>query len=410
MKDDVVSSFFSGIVAVQLSEGVNAQETEETMICAMFLNLGRMIAKFYFFEESEEIVRLMEDKGIDEDQAANKVLGVSYNELGIGIAKTWNFPSRLIAGMQKIKGDKVRLPATETGRLSVTVNMANELCALATVSDPKDKKEALKKIQDRYRDVVVTSDEKLSLALEKGLKDLSLRSTVLGIDTTKNVALKNLRVWLNHAVEKKLAGNLMPAENDPLSSFSSIDLSVDSKTLVNEVLETKVDIEEVLSNGIQDVTNTLVGEYKLNDVLQMVLETIYRGMGFRHVLIFSRDAKQGMMVARFGFGEGVSDMLPKFRFPLAFEADVFHLALLKELDIVIEDIGAPNIANKIPEWHGKAVDSRYFLILPVVVNKMAVGMIYADMFEAKKMQITPKQLSMLRTLRNQAVLAIKQKA
>jgi hypothetical protein len=46
--------------------------------------------------------------------------------------------------------------------------------------------------------------------------------------------------------------------------------------------------------------------------------------------------------------------------------------------------------------------------LPIVVNKIAVGLIYADMQEAKKLQITPQQLSMLRTLRNQAVLAIKQ--
>jgi hypothetical protein len=76
---------------------------------------------------------------------------------------------------------------------------------------------------------------------------------------------------------------------------------------------------------------------------------------------------------------------------------------------VIEDVGAENIANKIPAWYGKAVDSRYFLLLPVVVNKIAVGMIYADMLEAKILQITPKQLAMLRTLRNQAVLAIKQK-
>ena len=114
------------------------------------------------------------------------------------------------------------------------------------------------------------------------------------------------------------------------------------------------------------------------------------------------------MVARFGFGNGIADILPHFRFPLAFEADVFHLALEKGLDLVIEDVGAENIANKIPAWYSKAVDSRYFLLLPVVVNKIAVGLIYADMQEAKKLQITPKQLSMLRTLRNQAVLAIKQ--
>lgn len=407
LKDDVISSFFSGIVAVQLSEGASAQEVEETMICAMFLNLGRMIAKFYFFEESEEITRMMEDKGVDEDHAAMKVLGVSYNELGIGIAKTWNFPDRLIAGMQKIKGSKVAMPAGDIGRMSVTVNMANELCSIATVSDPKGKKDAMNKIRERYSDVVDASEERLSASLEKGLQDLSLRSQVLGIDTSKSVSLKNLRSWLDHVVENKQAGKKEQAgANGPISE----DLSIDAQTLVNAEVEVKVDPEATLSNGIQDVTNTLVGEYKLNDVLQMVLETIYRGLGFKHVIIFSRDVKQSMMMARFGFGENVSAMLPLFRFPLAFEADVFHLALQKELDIVIEDVGAPNIATKIPAWHSRAVDARYFLLLPVVVNKIAVGLIYADMQDAKTLQITPKQLSMLRTLRNQAVLAIKQKA
>ncbi len=410
LKDDVISSFFSGIVAVQLSEGMNAQDVEETMICAMFLNLGRMIAKFYFFEESEEITRLIEDKGLDEEQAAAKVLGVSYNELGIGIAKTWNFPDKLIAGMQKLHGEKVTMPGGDNGRLSVTVNMANELCAIATVKDPKGKQDALNKIRARYSGVVKTTEEMLSTSLENGLQDLSLRSQVLGLDTSKSLVLKNLRVWLDHAEDNKKAGAQEKKGANSLNGVTTLDLTIDGKTLVNGEAELKLDPEVVLGNGIQDVTNTLVGEFKLNDVLQMVLETIYRSLGFSHVLIFSRDVKQGMMVARFGFGEGVTEMIAQFRFPLAFEADVFHLSLEKGLDIVIEDVGAPNIANKIPGWFTKAIDSRYFLLLPVIVNKVAVGLIYADMREAKKLQISAKQLSLLRTLRNQAVLAIKQKA
>lgn len=411
MKDDVISSFFSGIVAVQLSEGMSAQDVEETMICAMFLNLGRMIAKFYFFEESEEISRMMEDKKVDEEHAAMKVLGVTYNELGIGIAKTWNFPDRLIAGMQKLQPGKVTMPSGDIGRLSVTVNMANELCGIATVSDPKGKAEALKKIRERYAGVVDATEEKLSASLEKGLQDLSLRSQVLGLDTSKSNALKKLRTWLDHKIETVQTGKAKKTDPDSLTGLTSIDLVVDdfAKTLVNAELEVKPDPEVILGDGIQDVTNTLVGEYKLNDVLQMVLETIYRGLGFDHVLIFSRDPKQGMMVARFGFGQNIAELLPRFRFSLAFEADVFHLALEKALDVVIEDVGAPNIANKIPAWYTKAIDSRYFVLLPIVVNKIAVGMIYADMQEAKKMEITPKQLALLRTLRNQAVLAIKQK-
>lgn len=410
MKDDVISSFFTGTVAVQLSQGMNAQDVEETMICAMYLNLGRMIAKFYFFEESEEITRLMEDKQLDEEQAAMKVLGVSYNELGIGIAKTWHFPDRLIAGMRKFQSGKIAVPTTDIGRLSVMVNMANELCTMATVSDPKLKSEALKKIRTRYAGVADTDEDKLSAALENGLQDLSLRSQVLGIDTSKSQSLKKLRVWLDHEVATDKTGKSVKPAEDTFNGVETIDLSVDAKTLVNAAAEEKPDPEATLSNGIQDVTNTLVGEYNLNDVLQMVLETIYRGLGFKHVIIFSRDVKQGMMVARFGFGEKVAEILPYFKFPLAFEADVFHLALQKGLDIVIEDVLAPNIAGKIPAWYSNNIDSKYFLVLPIVVNKIAVGLIYADRQESKSFQISNQQLSMLRTLRNQAVLAIKQKA
>ena len=410
LKDDVVASFFAGTVAVQLSEGMDAADVEEIMICSMFLNLGRMIAKFYFFEESEEIIRLMEDKGLSEEQAAMKVLGVSYNELGIGIARTWHFPDRLIAGMRKLDSGKVEKPTTDIARLSATVNMANELCAMATVSDPKQKKEALGKIRARYSGAIEATEAQLSAALEEGLQDLLLRSQVLGLDTSKSDSLKKLRVWLDHSEQGKGTDKSAAQNAEAMNGVRTIDLSIDTKTLLNADIEAVLDPEAVLSNGIQDVTNTLVGEYKLNDVLQMVLETIYRGLGFRHTVIFSRDVKQGLMIARFGFGEGVTEMLPNFRFPLAFEPDVFHLALQKGLDIVIEDVSAPNMTGKIPSWFTRNIDSSYFLLLPIVVNKIAVGLIYADMREAKTFQITSKQLSMLRTLRNQAVLAIKQKA
>ena len=115
------------------------------------------------------------------------------------------------------------------------------------------------------------------------------------------------------------------------------------------------------------------------------------------------------MVARFGFGEKISTIIPDFRFSLDFDADVFHLSLAKGLDIVIEDVGVPNIANKIPALYVKAIDSRYFLLLPMVVNNTPVGLIYADMFEAKKLQITQKEMSLISELRNKAVLAIQQK-
>jgi hypothetical protein len=115
------------------------------------------------------------------------------------------------------------------------------------------------------------------------------------------------------------------------------------------------------------------------------------------------------MSARFGFGEEVDTVLPRLKFSLAFVPDVFHLAIDKGLDIVIEDVNAEKISSKIPAWYRDSMDAQCFLLLPIMVNKKAIGLIYADMQKANSLQVSERQLSLLRTLRNQAVLAIKTK-
>lgn len=402
MKDAVVSSFFSGIVAIKLVDWKSAQEVEEAMICSLFYNLGRMLTKFYFFDESEEIAKLVENKGVTEDQAAMEILGISYNELGLGIARTWNFPEALIAGMNKINAEKILNPEDNFGRLNVAVNMANDICATTLVKDPAARDQALERVKLRYAAVADSSDEKIAKVLANSLQDLSQRANVLGVDAANSPVMGSMKMLLVKTVEniKAQSGEAGSAAVEELAKISAVTAAADDK----------INVEAFLSGGLQDVINTMAGEYKLNDILQMVLETIYRGLGLRHVLVMSRDAKNNKMVARFGFGEKIVDILPDFHFSLNHENDVFHLALEKGLDIVIEDVGAQNITSKIPAWHGKAINSRYFILLPMVLNNQVMGMIYADMLEARKLKISQNEMAVIRNLRNQAVLAIKQKS
>lgn len=403
LKDDVVSSFFAGIVAGQLAAGRHIKDAEEAMICSMFRNLGRLLATFYFFEESQEVNRLME-QGESEDKAALKVLGVTYNDLGIGVAKSWNFPERLVAGMQKLTGDKIKRPHGELENLTVTVNLANELCTIAGNSDVEVKTEALKALSRRYENAITVSEQQLSTALEGSLTELTTRSMILGIDSARSPFMKRVHDWSG----KKLEVEVEP-EPDSMDGITQLGMEVETATL-QPGDKISFDPEAILTAGIQDVTNTLVEEHKLNDILQMVLETMHRGMGFNRTLIFVRDSKHSRMNARFGFGRDSEEVLEKFHFPLAFAPDVFHLALEKGADIVIEDVTAANIATKIPDWYRAAVTSQSFLLLPVMINGKAISLFYADMEDANAMQVSPRQLSLLRTLRNQAVLAIKQKS
>ncbi|OIR17772.1 HDOD domain protein [mine drainage metagenome] len=407
LKDDVLATFFTGIISAHFSVENQTKNAEETMICSMFLNLGKLLASFYFFEESQQISQMIE-QGQSENDASIQILGISYSELGIGIAKSWNFPPRLIAGMRKLAGDSIAKPKNELESLSVTVNLAHDLCDIASNGNVVDKPAALRKLAKRYENAINISDHQLRAAMDKGLEELNTRARIVGINLSQSAMMKRINTWAGVKTggmqEKKHKDN-----TDALSGITQLVLEADESAQENGNEQIKIDPEAMLTQGIQEITNTLVEEHQLNDVMQMVLETMHRSMGFNRTLLLVRDVKTNQMLTRFGFGQDIDAVLPKFRFPLDFTADVFHLALSKGADLLIEDISAENIVNKIPAWYKKIVSSQSFILLPIIVNAKPVGIFYADMEQAHTMQISPKQLSLLRTLRNQSVLAIKQK-
>lgn len=404
LKDEVVASFFSGVLATQLAVGRNIRDAEELMICAMFQNLGRMLVTYYFFDESQEISRLVE-QGQNEEQAAIKVLGLTYNQIGIGVAKSWNFPQRLLDGMERLpSGESVKKPKTEIDHMRATVNMANDLCMVAAGTAPGEKSQALNRVRLRYQDALDIPEHKLNAALETGLQELTRRAMSLEINTARSPLVKKVRQWSGQAIDT------LPEDTkkaDVMNGVHGIESALNEAE--KQAPQARPDPATVMGAGIQDVTNTLVEDFNLNDVLLMVLETIYRGLGFRRAIICIRDNKINAMVARMGLGAGVDEVIPRFRFKITFEPDVFHLAIEKGVDIVIEDLNAASIANKIPVWYKQALDAESFILLPIVISKKTVGLFYADMQQANTLKLSEQQLSLLRTLRNQAVLAIKQK-
>jgi len=402
LKEEIIKAVFSGVVAAQLSARHDIRDIEEVLVCSMFHNLGRILAIYYFFEESQEISRLMK-QGESEEEAAVKILGIPYAELGLSVARSWNFPPRLIAGMRKLSGEKAKPAHSELDDLTITVNLAHELCEISASANTQNKQQSLCDLTARYGDAIKLSEQELSGAINSGLNELSNRSAMLGISTANSPLLSQVRQWNGRSLHASQVN-----DKDGLDGMTRLDQAVTQKEGEDAVTHL-LNPDAILSAGIQDVTNSMMGDFNLNDILQMVLETMYRGMRFNRALIMIRNNKEAAMVARFGFGAEINEVIPRFRFPLNFMPDVFHLSIEKGLDISIADIYALNIADKIPDWYRDAVNAPCFILLPLILNGKAIGLFYADMLEAHSLNISQQQLSLLRTLRNQAVLAIKQK-
>ena len=159
---------------------------------------------------------------------------------------------------------------------------------------------------------------------------------------------------------------------------------------------------------MQDLTSLILGNYQLSDVLKMVAELFYRCGSFDRVVVSTLDRPSQCLVGRVAFGPHGNRLRTAFRIPLAFAPDVFHAALSKGQDILISDATAENIRNRIPEWHQRSTSAHAFLLLPITVNTKPVAMLYADRLD-EPLQLSSQILGMLKALRNQATLAIRQK-
>lgn len=382
---------------------------EEAFICSLFHGLGLLLAQYYFAEEVDEVKKLVEFKKMSERAASSQVLGISFEELGIGIARQWGFPSNIIDSMRRLPEGEVRRPNTIEEALRVVSGYSNEMCDVLASTPPEKRAGALAKISHRYGASMMMTDRQQQACMEKAIEDLSEVANILHVNLRQSPFARQAAAFVSGkaAVESALAPHA--PESDGFSRTLLGDAPIPELDAGDDGVVVPEDAQAVLSSGIQDISNSLVDDFALNDILRIILETMYRAMGFKRVLLALRDGKTGQMTGRFGLGPEIADLIKQFRFPFSTQMnDVFLLATGKGLDIIINDIDDPKIADKVPEWFRERIPAKTFVLFPLTMKGRPVALIYCDKDKAGSIQIPEKELTLLKTLRNQALLAIKQ--
>lgn len=414
LKEEFLRANLAGALARELAtKTLGRSDAEQAFICSMFHHLGRLLSQYYFPEENAEIRRLVAQKNFSEDQAAEQILGVSYEDLGVAIAQSWGFPRSIVNSMRRLPAGKVRRPTNSDERLRVVAALSNEICG--QIGDRAIDSEQWRKLSARYGEAITHDETELRASLAKAFDQVGDFARSLHLDLRQTGFGRQARAAVVAAPATDDAATL-PARDDGLAGTLILDDPAQERSLVDDSSSeeaasdgtTSEHGEVVLLAGIQDVSNALVSDFKLNDVLRIILETMYRAKGFKTVVLCIRDARSNSMQGRFGFGPEALEIAKRFRFSLVFTPDIFHAALANGVDILITDTNEPKIAARIPAWFRQAVSSETFLLFPLCIKNRPVALIYADRAHAGEIVLPEKELSLLRTLRNQALLAIKQ--
>lgn len=426
LKEEFVKVLYAGMLAREMAPKTLLKDAEEAFICAMFHNLGQLLALFYFPEESEEINKLIQAKGYSQDKASMQILGLTLEDLGIGIAKSWGFPDQLVQSMKKLPEEKVKKAHNTADKLRVLSSFSNELCEIILCTPDVERVKALSQLKERFGESLPISASQLSSLMEKSMKDIAQFASVVNVNLKQSSFAQRASKWAGMG-EAPTATHIALPQLAEIAGLPRTEMSDCQTALAATVLHempqmldfefhdekkpqrSTEDIQAVLTAGLQDIGNSLIDDKTtVNDILRMILETMYSGMGFKHAIFCIKDGRRNAMCGKFGFGDGASELIKALQFALVEQPDVFHVALKNNADILISNIDDPKIAPRIPTWYRQSISAATFVLFPIIVKGKPLGLIYADRDKPGEIVIPEKELSLLKALRNQAVLAIRQ--
>ena len=455
--------FLRSLLAAQLAHALApaSRDAEEAFLGAMFYNLGKLLTEYYFPDEAEAIraqLRLTPAPPAGQanaasaqthpdllaDRAASVVLGLGFEALGAGVARHWGLPDSLQRCMRRpdapapqqplpVGPERLRWMAVAANGLSDALwqsdgpGLPARLDALVRSYGPALGLDLadLRRAAGEARLALAQMAPAMGLSLPKGSKGQHLLVEVpppadMADSLTPHQLTATLQArrsaepavgYTPNAASGAAQGlDLAPGHEAATVLLSSMALAGPGRAVAAAPMAA---VAEMLTAGIHDISDTLAADtFRLNHVLRMVLETMFRALGFQRVVFCLREPASGRLVGRFGLGDRAAALSPLFQVQLQWPAghapDLFGAVCLKSRDTLIADSRQAAVEQRLPIWYRQQVNAPSFLLLPMVMKGAPFALIYADQATAGGLTVGERELALLRTLRNQAVMAFRQ--
>jgi len=432
LKKLTVHSLLTGVHARELLRGDEAVDMEVTFIAGMMSNLGRLVVSFYLPDLQTKIEQLAVSRGISLDEACVEVMGMPFVEIGQTVGRSWSFPDEIIEAIGGIDPAQGSEKPTMAQKLRAAVSCANELSTATSISEPQKHHETLNLLREKYKTFFPLEEEAFNKILKTSssrLGDLTKVLRITGQDLQIHAPALMQRGTAYRPISFKGSGTCQASgsgafkamsQDSPESSFGSAssssvgaspfgrpfatgDAPSLSSALMNAVEPETPQLNEILANALDEISSAMANEAPLNDVLLMILEGIYRGIGYDHVLLALVSPDRAWLRGRYCLGPRWEDMTTGFTISLRPPLSRLAAAIAESREILIPDTqAAPDIGEALLSL----LQAKSFLLLPIVVKNISLGAIYAQRVTGQG-TITETEQRNTRMLRNHAAMAIR---
>jgi HD-like signal output (HDOD) protein len=416
MKEEFLRALMAGTLASELTPV--ARESEDAFLGSMFQNLGRLLTEYYFPEEAMLIRGRLKDEGkgggvtpAQRESAAAHVLGIGFDELGAGIARSWGLPESLQRAMRPPEGE-VPARALERGndRLRWLARGANALTDALMAADGESQQQGLLAVAELYAPALGLRPEAIVKATQASRAVLAELARAMGVSVAAHAPARRLLDTATLAAPP-LAGHASRRPGAAERASGGIDPPSD-KTRVSARSETAgaASAAMQLASGLESVARAVATPgVRLNEVLRLVLSTLHGAGDFRRVVLCLRDPQTETLTGRFGLGDADAELCRVFRVAARATAgaDLFAALCARGADTLIADASAGSFASRLPAWYRQGINAPTFLLLPMMLKGAPFGLIYADKAVAGSIVLSEADMALTRALRDQAVAAFR---
>jgi HD-like signal output (HDOD) protein len=396
VSESAISALVSSEIARLLASDVRVSDDEAT-VCAMFRNLGRHLILVYLPELFDRVQELAAKDGLPAAAAASRVLGITFEDLGSAVGKSWQLPAQVVSAMASNGPPEGQLVRTED-RLNALSAFSNELCDIVTREAPDARERAIKELLVRYKHLVTIDHDAVLELLTQVEASLTERySSLLGSDLKSSRFVVN--VSLPPAPEVRHSQSPRPSTtprakpprvpNIPgivlkqrearikLARIVSSDAPDSGAPSVEITLPPAPDLEE----RILELKSSLDRGGAPDALLAAALGLFSEHLGVRGPLILTSAPNRQNLLVRYGLREDIEGLRRELRFPLrgpGSQASPFASAYHSGRDLTLKDTFAKQSTEILPPSYYEVLGSAAFALYACIGKGVGPALVLVD--------------------------------
>jgi HD-like signal output (HDOD) protein len=332
----MTNSFYAGLLAKMMLPGHDDRLQEEIYLAAMLYRIGETS---FWSMGGREVDQLIDHISLPDEEFQEKskeILGMSFQELSVGLARNWGLGSLLIKSLDS--------PTTRTKEVQV-IFYADKLSSF--IASPPKNKQDFDQVIEQICQLMGIKERQLKERISHVLTDAkSLLSSY-----EANILIDNLKTY--------------PTEKD-FSEHNSNDVSA-----VNNP-------EKEQLAALQHLTKLARGCNDLNELLHFTLKSIAQILQFDQCCLMVLTADKTQIKSRFNYN--INGLPEEFSARFTLKSSPFEKALETHESLVINDFKPDNNQSQFVAL----LDKGSLCIAPVEINHHPIAIIFAQLHDLDK--------------------------